>query len=199
MSSSERRAEGPPRVFLSLTSPGKPAQRAFVAGLMHAIARHDMMPVRMTGGRESLSVPLEPVRQIMKTCQGTIVIAMARDHVVEGVDDVNGEGGRRYRDRYLATEWVQIESALAYQLDHPILVLREDLVHPTGLLDPAASGFTVCTFSLQGSATNDVARIAQGLPAFRARLRERAFSFRRHPTGPAVAGPHSSVGHRDLE
>ncbi len=47
---------------------------------------------------------------------------------------------RRYRDRYLATEWVQIEGALAYQLGHPILVLREDLVHPAGLLDPAAGG-----------------------------------------------------------
>jgi hypothetical protein len=37
----------------------------------------------MTGGRRSFSVPLEPVRQIVKTCHGTIVIAMARNHLVE--------------------------------------------------------------------------------------------------------------------
>lgn len=172
MSSVEQLAASRPRVFLSLTSPGRPAQEAFVASLMSAIASHDMTPVRVTGGRQ-LSAPLEPVRQIMKTCQGTIVIAMARNHVVEGVDYAGGEVGRRYRDRYLTTEWVQIESALAYQLEHPILVLREDLVHPSGLLDPAASGFAVCTFSLQRSPTHDVARIGQGLMAFRARLRER--------------------------
>lgn len=98
------------------------------------------------------------------------MIAMARTHVVEGVDFVNGEDGRRYRDRYLATEWVQIETALAFQLGHPILVLREDRVHPAGLLDPAASGLAVCTFSLLGSAIDDMERIAESLPAFRARL-----------------------------
>jgi hypothetical protein len=177
MSSLVRRAEAPPRVFLSLTSPGRPAQEGFVASLMSAISSHDMTPVRMTGGRRSFWVPLEPVRQIMKTCHGTIVIAMARNHVVEGVDYADGEGGQRYRDRYLTTEWVQIESALAYQLEHPILVLREDLVHPAGLLDPAASGFTVCTFSLQRSATHDAARIAKELRAFRALLRNKPPSF----------------------
>lgn len=172
MSSLERLAEGPPRVFLSLTSPGRPAQEAFVASLMSAIASHDMTPVRMTGW--STSAPLEPIRQIMQTCCGTIVVAMARSHVVEGVGYTNGEDGQRYRDRYLTTEWVQIESALAYQLGHPILVLREDLVHPAGLLDPAASGLPVRTFSLRGSASHDLARIAKDLPAFRARLGERA-------------------------
>ena len=179
MSSLERLAESPPRVFLSLTSPRRPAQEAFVAGLMSAIASNGMTPVRLTGGRRSSPAPLEPIRHIMQTCRGTIVIAMARNHVVEGVDYANGKDGQRYRDRYLATEWVQIETALAYQLGHPILVLREDLVHPAGLLDPAASGLAVCTFSLQGSPTEEVARIAKGLPAFRAHLGERGVQSRR--------------------
>jgi hypothetical protein len=183
MSSMERLAEGPPRVFLSLASPGWPAQEAFVAELTSTIAHHGMTPVRMASGRASLCAPLKPIRKIMQTCLGTIVIAMARNHVVEGVEYSNSEEGQRYRNRYLATEWIQIESALAYQLDHPILVLREDLVHPAGLLDPAASGLTVCTFSLQRNATQDVARIAKALPAFRDRLRARAVPMRgRHGT-----------------
>ena len=65
MSSFKRRAEGSPRVFRSL----RPAQVAFVARLMNAIASHSMKPVRMTAGRKSSSVPLEAVPQIMKTCQ----------------------------------------------------------------------------------------------------------------------------------
>ena len=122
-------AAGPPRVFLSLSSPGRPAQKAFVASLMSAIASHDMTPVRVTGPSPA---PLEPIRQIMQTCQGTgFVVAMARNRVVEGIDYANGgKDGHRYRERYLTTEWVQIESALAYQLGHPILVLREDTFTP---------------------------------------------------------------------
>ncbi len=46
MSSDERLAEGTPRVFLSLTSPGWPAQEAFVASLIGMIASHGMTPVR---------------------------------------------------------------------------------------------------------------------------------------------------------
>jgi hypothetical protein len=168
MSPLERLAEGPPRIFLSLTSPERSDQQAFVASLMSAIASHDMTPVRVTGGLSA--PPLESIRQVMQTCQGTIVVAMARNRVVEGLDYFGGEDGQGYRHRYLATEWVQIESALAYQLGHPILVLREDLVFPTGLLDPDASGFPVCTFSLREGAAHGVARIARELLAFRARL-----------------------------
>jgi hypothetical protein len=50
---------------------------------MDAIASHDMTPVRLSGDRRSSCAPLEPVWQTMQTCQGTIVIAMARKHVVE--------------------------------------------------------------------------------------------------------------------
>jgi hypothetical protein len=173
MSSDQRRAEGSPRVFLSLTSPRGPDQEAFVASLQGAIAGHDMTPVRLPHSRWPSPTPLEAIRQIMQTCQGTIVIAMARHHVVEGIEYASGGDGQRYRDRYLTTEWVQVESALAYQLGHPILVLRENLVHPAGLLDPAATGFAVSTFSLVGGATGDLARIGRSLPAFRARLAER--------------------------
>jgi hypothetical protein len=162
--------ESAARVFLSLTSPGRPAQEAFVASLVGMIARHNMTPVRTRGSGPSTLAPLEVVRQVMETCSGTIVIAMARNHVIEGLDYVNGEDGRRYQDRYLTTEWVQIEGALAYQLGHPILVLREDLVHPAGILDPIAGGLTVSTFSLRRSATEGVAKIAGDLRAFRARL-----------------------------
>jgi len=43
VSSLERPAEGPPRVFLSLTFPWRPAQEAFVASLMNASpAQHSL-------------------------------------------------------------------------------------------------------------------------------------------------------------
>jgi hypothetical protein len=170
MPSDARLAAGRPRVFLSLTSPASPTQAAFVTSLIAAIASHDMTPVRVNNGLLSSPAPLEPIRQLMETCCGTIVVAMARTHVVEGIAFADGRDSQRYRDRYLATEWVQIEGALAYQLGHPILVLKEDLVHPAGLLDPAASGLTVSTFSLRGSGTADVPQIADRLLAFRARL-----------------------------
>ena len=180
MSSFKMPAEGSPRVFLSLTSPGRLAQEAFVAALVKAVADHHMTPVRLAVDRGPSAVALDAVRQLMQTCQGTIVIAMARTHVVEGIEHANGKHGHRYRNRFVATEWVQIEGAIAYQLDHLILVLREDLVHPTGLLDPAVSGLAVCTFSLAGGGTEDIPRIARLLPSFRAKLGEHVIRSRRH-------------------
>jgi hypothetical protein len=169
-----------PRVFLSLTSPGRSGQEAFVAGLMRVVTENHMSPVRLTVDRRPSVGALDTIRQLMRSCQGTIVIAMARTHVVDAVEHMNGSGANHYRDRFLATEWIQVEAAIAYQLDHTILILREDLVHPAGLLDPVASGLSVCTFSLAGGGTEDLPRIAQRLAAFRASLVERATRLRGH-------------------
>ncbi len=180
-------------MFLSLSSAVGPAQVAFVAAMIRAIASHDMTPIRIPGVRRSSPAPLELILRLMQTCVGTIVIAMARNHVLEGIEYVEHGDGQRYRDRHLTTEWIQIETALAYQRGHPILVLRENLVHPAALLDPATSRLTVLTFSLQRDSTGDVARIAKSLAAFRARLRELQIAYewselRRRPPAPEPGG-----------
>jgi len=181
MSSRTPPDETAPRVFLSVTSPTRPAQGAFVVAIASAVADHGMTPVRLTSDRWSFETPLEPIRRLMRSCEGTIVIALARNHVLEGIEYTHQQEGHRYRDRYLATEWVQIEAAIAYQLDHPILVLREDRVHQSGLLDPATSGVPVYTFSLSGSGTEDLPNIAQRLSEFRARLASTGY-------GPSATG-----------
>ena len=157
-------------VFLSVTMPHLPEQEAFLAAIASAMAQHGMTPLPLDRNEWSFEAPLIPIRQLMIACYGTVVIAMARGVVTEGVDYVNGEREQRYFQRYIATPWTQIETAMAFQLGHPILVLKEDIIHPEGVLDPANSGLFVRTFSPSKTHTKDIESIVKILPAFRNRV-----------------------------
>jgi hypothetical protein len=85
----------------------------------------------------------------MSVCFGTVVIALARSLVVEGLEYVGSPSQRDISMRYLATPLTQIEVALAYQLVQHILVLKEDLVHSEGVLGRVHAASSLVTFSLK--------------------------------------------------
>ena len=95
---------------------------------------------------------------------------MARTKIYDAVDYVDSGRAEGYGDRHLPTEWTQIEAAIAFELDHPILVFREERVHPAGLLDPSQGGLAVWTFSLGASGTEDLQTIVRRLPDFRRKV-----------------------------
>lgn len=168
-------------VYLSFTTPHLPRQEHVVA-LVEALLRESDLEPRALGRSDwSFEAPLIPVRELMSACAGTVVVAMARTRVLEGVDQVGGPHETAFRDRYLSTAWTQIETAMAFQAGHPILVLREETVSPDGVLDPANSGLFVRLFSLDAHDAAIRADLEPVIPAFRRRVEAFALSSRPPP------------------
>ncbi len=115
----------------------------------------------------SREAPLVPVRRLMRRCSGSVVLALARARIDSGVEYVESTLAARHDARYVATDWTQIEAAIAFELEHPILVLREERVHAEGMLDPANSGLDVLTFDLSSAAFGIRDVLSPRLSAFR--------------------------------
>jgi hypothetical protein len=159
-------------VYLSITMPHLSKQEEFIAGLEKALMKNRMTPKTLGRSEWSFEAPLIPIRKLIDECNGTIVIAMARTLIKEGTEYIGGGHEQKFFDRYFSTVWIQIETAMAFQVNHPILVLKEDVVNPEGILDPANSGLFVRTFSLSGESSKIPENILDILPAFRKRVEE---------------------------
>ena len=161
-------------VYLSITMPHLPRQEKFIANLEKALMKNNLIPKSLGRSEWSFESPLIPVRKLIDECAGTIVIAMTRISIKEGIEYVGGSHEQRFFNRYFSTVWNQIEAAMAFQVNHPILVLKEDIVNPEGILDPANSGLFVRTFSLKDESGKIPDGIVNALPAFRKRVEEYA-------------------------
>jgi hypothetical protein len=122
-------------VFVSVGRTFNAEQEAFVSAVEQCLTRNGM--VARTVGRTSFGAakPLKQIENLMHTCQGVVVIALARMHIEKGIDRSGGSDERRLDGIKLPTVWNQIETAMGYSLGKPLLVIMEQGVHREGLLD----------------------------------------------------------------
>lgn len=78
--------------------------------------------------------PLSEVINLMKKCQGTIVLGIPQIEITRG----NLKGNEIERKLILGTEWNHIEAALAYSIGHPLLIIHHQNVS-RGIFDRGAS------------------------------------------------------------
>ena len=91
-----------------------------------------------TVGRNTFSAdaPLKTVTELLGQCSGTVVIALERTYFAAGVERRGGPKEAALSDFRLPTPWNQIEAAMAYSRDHPLLVIVETGLKSEGLLEP---------------------------------------------------------------
>ncbi len=94
--------------------------------------------VAETLGRSFWSIknPLRPVQRKMKEVYGAAILAMERFHSKEGIYKEGSAFEKKVSDQYFASVWTQIEAAMAYQLELPLLILKEEKLVSEGMFDP---------------------------------------------------------------
>jgi len=68
--------------------------------------------------------PLDEVINLMKKCEGTIVLGLPQMEFEAGI--IKGKSSSA--KIYLATEWNHIEAALAYSIGHPLLIIHHNQI-----------------------------------------------------------------------
>ena len=71
----------------------------------------------------------------MDQCDGTVVVAFERWYLRDATEQRGGDQERVVRGESLPTVWNQIEAAMAYVKDLPLLVIVERGLIPEGLLE----------------------------------------------------------------
>lgn len=123
------------KVFVSVGRTSTEKQEKFVQAIEALLRAHGLEPA--TTGRSSFSSrqPLLAIHDLMKECVGTAIIAFERTHIENGADRRGHESERILANVNVPTVWNQIEAAMAYVHDHPLLVIVEHGLKSEGLLE----------------------------------------------------------------
>ena len=136
------------KVFLSVGSSFNKTQEAFILAIEQYLRDNDLIP--QTVGRTYFSSlqPLKAVNELMQECYGTIILALERTHLIEAIERRDSPKQVSLDNVKLTTPWNQIEAAMAYVNEHPLLVIVEAGVKSEGLLE---HGFDWYVLEVDGS------------------------------------------------
>jgi hypothetical protein len=142
-------------IFLSFSKPVFQVQHDFIHNLSEGLRSFGMKPRTLGVTDYDTLPPLTAIKNLISHSAGLISIAFRRTHIETGetFDDSDGRVGRRQKihDKWLTTPWPHIEVAMAFQIDLPILILRESGVMADGILEKGCSAFYLPVFDLESS------------------------------------------------
>jgi hypothetical protein len=124
-----------PKVFLSVGSASTKLQRDATESIFAVIEATGLSPRQMEKNEWSSEAPLRGIRQVMQECHGAVIIAFTRYEFPAGAERSKDGSSKELGPTRFPTVWNQIEAALAYGRDVPLLVICENGLRDDGLLE----------------------------------------------------------------
>jgi hypothetical protein len=122
-------------VFLSVGHALTPEQELFVEAVKALLKSHDLVPRTVPRTDLALQQPLKHITQVMRTCSGTIVVALKRIQIIHGIELQDSSGTSLLTNVSLPTVWNQIEAAMAYSMEQPLIAIVETGLRNEGVLE----------------------------------------------------------------
>ena len=92
--------------------------------------------------------PLIPIKQKLQSVSGCVVLATERFCATDGFFRKGSPKEEHVAGVAMTTAWTHIESAMAYQLGLPLLILREKSLRSEGMIDPGTHEWNVYDIDL---------------------------------------------------
>jgi hypothetical protein len=122
-------------VFVSVGGTATEEQEAFVRAVEDRLRSEGIVPHTVGRNTFSSDAPLKMVTKLMDECSGAVVIALERTFFPSGIEKRGGPKQATIADVKLPTPWNQIEAAMAYSRDLPLLMVVESGLRSEGLLE----------------------------------------------------------------
>jgi len=121
-------------VFVSCGTPYTAAQEDFLCAVEAHLRSHCCEP--MTVGRSAFSIrqPVQAARDLIAKCDGAVVIAFERIRIVKAFDKPDSGDQKEINNESDPTIWNQMEAALAYGQQVPILTFVQSGLRRQGML-----------------------------------------------------------------
>jgi len=124
-----------PKVFISVGSNGSQRQRDATETIFSVIAATGLSPRQMEKNEWSSEQPLRAIRRVIAECHGAVIVAFTRYEFPSGIERGKNDSSISLGATHFPTVWNQIEAALAYGRDIPLLVICESGLKEDGLLE----------------------------------------------------------------
>jgi hypothetical protein len=124
-----------PKVFISVGGTTTAEQEEFVKHIEDRLQAENLTPNTIGRNKFSADSPLKSIKDLMDECSGILVIALERTYFEKGLEKRGSTQEIQLSTTKFSTPWNQIESAMAYAKNLPILVIVEEGVRAEGLLE----------------------------------------------------------------
>ena len=122
-------------VFMSIGRVFTEEQEIFVSAVEDYLRANGLNPRALGRTDFSSQQPLKFIEEVMRECNGTVVIAFERFFIDSAIEFRNGEAERNLFNIKVPSVWNQIEAGMAYVLNHPLLVIMEKGLRNDGILE----------------------------------------------------------------
>lgn len=181
-------------VVVSVGQQYLPEHTLLVNGISNALRSRDMGPELLTHDHWNPDAPIQSVVSYMRTRFGTIVIAFPRIHYEVAWEWPDSPRQVVLRSRDVASVWLQIEAALAFEIGHPILILVDDRLRPEGMLNPKHPAYHACYFNMAECSEELSKPLLAEMDDFALRVQRYAAPTTRHDSEVPVKGSRSEEG-----
>ncbi len=136
------------RAYLSVGTPHKEVQADFLAFLRNYFRLKGVILETVGTTSYSSRKPLIPIKLKLGSVSGCVVLATERFVGTDGFFRKESPKEERVPEICMTTAWTHIEAAMAYQLELPLLILREKNVRSEGMIDPSVHEWNVYEIDL---------------------------------------------------
>lgn len=126
--------ENPYCIFVSCGTPYNDTQETFLAAVEAQLKLYNCEPQTVGRSKFSTRQPVQTARDLIAECDGAMVIAFERTLIVEGVEKPNSTSPSAVNNETHSTVWNQMEAAMAYACQAPILTIVQKGVKRQGML-----------------------------------------------------------------
>ena len=123
------------KVFVSIGGTATDKQESFIRAVEDRLRAEGISPHTVGRNTFSSDSPLKAITGLMNECSGAVVIAFERTYYPSGVEKRGGPRETPLNDVRLPTPWNQIEAAMAYSRNLPLMVIVEEGLRTEGLLE----------------------------------------------------------------
>jgi hypothetical protein len=123
------------RVFLSVGSPKDEEQEKFIAAFENRLRQSGFLPQTVGRDYRTNDRPIVQIKNLMASCDAVAVLALERTFIETGMEKRGGDDEKPLNHVILPTAWNQVEAALAYSNDKPLLMVVEKGIRLEGFID----------------------------------------------------------------
>ncbi len=124
-----------PKVYISIGSAASAIQKQAAESIFHSLEMVGLSPRQMEKNEWTAEQPLRGIKKVIEQCSGIVVIAFRRYQFPAGTERLKDGSDKPMSDVRITTVWNQIEAAMGYTRDLPLLVIAEHGLLDDGLME----------------------------------------------------------------
>lgn len=113
------------KIFLSRPNTYDPVYNSTVKALTNFLEKRGLTPVTIGSTVFPNEMPILTIKQEMKNCSGIIILGLPQLLIENCIQKKNTNGEKKILDKEYPSVWNQIEGAMAYMFDLPIMIIAQ--------------------------------------------------------------------------